>query len=231
MTQRILVLGCLVIVAVVGTYFLRDHLSFEVLSQHHEALTSYRDQNFVSLLLAFIALYFAVVAFSLPGAVPLSLAGGFLFGIVGGTLANVTAATLGACAIFLAVRYGLGQAISAKLDTASGTVLRVKQGLDENQWSMLFIMRLVPIVPFFVANIIPALLNVRLSRFAVSTFFGIIPGGIVFSSIGAGLGDVLAAGQSPDLSVIWQPHILGPILGLAALSALPILMKKFKGAA
>jgi uncharacterized membrane protein YdjX (TVP38/TMEM64 family) len=84
-------------------------------------------------------------------------------------------------------------------------------------------------VPFFVANLIPALVGVPLSRFVITTFLGIIPGAVVYTSVGAGLGEVFARGESPDLGIIFEPQILLPILGLAALAALPILIKAVRG--
>jgi uncharacterized membrane protein YdjX (TVP38/TMEM64 family) len=94
---------------------------------------------------------------------------------------------------------------------------------------MLFFIRLVPAVPFFVANLIPAFLSVPLYRFVISTFLGIIPGSLIYSSVGAGLGEVFARGETPDLGVIFEPHILLPILGLSALSLLPIFVKAVTG--
>jgi uncharacterized membrane protein YdjX (TVP38/TMEM64 family) len=87
------------------------------------------------------------------------------------------------------------------------------------------LMRLVPVFPFFVANLAPAFLGVGLRNFALTTFFGIIPGGLVYTSIGAGLGEVFARGETPDLGLLFEPAVIGPILGLAALAALPILIK------
>ena len=84
-------------------------------------------------------------------------------------------------------------------------------------------------MPFFVANLVPALVGVPLIRFVISTFFGIIPGAVVYTSVGAGLGEVLARGESPDLGVIFEPQILLPILGLCALAALPIVLKAVRG--
>jgi uncharacterized membrane protein YdjX (TVP38/TMEM64 family) len=79
-----------------------------------------------------------------------------------------------------------------------------------------------------VANLIPAFVGTRLWPFFATTLVGIIPGGVVYTSVGAGLGEVFAAGKTPDLGIIFAPHVLGPILGLAALSALPILLKHFR---
>ena len=115
------------------------------------------------------------------------------------------------------------------MEASEGAVKRIKDGIDENQWSMLFLIRLVPAVPFFVANLVPALVGVPLSRFVVSTFFGIMPGALVYTSVGAGLGEVFARGETPDLGIIFEPHILLPILGLCALAALPIVLKAVRG--
>ena len=91
---------------------------------------------------------------------------------------------------------------------------------------MLF--RSVPAFPFFVANLVPAMVGTRLSRFAWTTFVGIIPGGVVYTWVGSGLGEVFARGETPNLGIIFEPAILGPILALCALSALPILLKVIK---
>ena len=115
------------------------------------------------------------------------------------------------------------------MDASDGAVKRIKDGIDENQWSMLFLIRLVPAVPFFVANLVPAMVGVPLARFVVSTFFGIIPGGLVYTSAGAGLGEVFARGETPDLGIIFEPHILLPILGLCALAALTIVIRALRG--
>ena len=139
------------------------------------------------------------------------------------------AATIGATIIFAAAKYGLGEKLSQKMDASDGRIKKIKDGIDHNQWEMLFLIRLVPVVPFFVANLVPALVGVPLSRFVISTFFGIIPGAIVYTSVGAGLGEVFAAGETPDLGIIFEPHILLPILGLAALAALPIVIKAIRG--
>jgi uncharacterized membrane protein YdjX (TVP38/TMEM64 family) len=169
------------------------------------------------------------VAFSLPGATIATLTGGFLFATFPGALFNIAAATIGATAIFLAAQTSVGARLAARLEGSEGVVKKIKDGIDENQWSMLFLIRLVPVVPFFVANLVPAFLDVPLRRFVVSTFFGIMPGAIVYTSVGAGLGEVFARGETPNLGIIFEPHVLLPILGLAALALLPILIKALRG--
>jgi uncharacterized membrane protein YdjX (TVP38/TMEM64 family) len=218
----------ILVVAVVGTFLLRDQLSFEALARHRDTLIGFRDAHYLASVAGFMLAYMAVVAFSLPGATVFTLTGGFLFGLFPGVLYNVVAATLGAIGIFLAARTGYGARFASLLQSRGGPVARLQEGLRDNEWSVLFLMRLAPVLPFFLANLIPAFLNVRLSRFAITTFFGIMPGGLVLTSVGTGLGAVLARGEAPDLSILFTPMVLFPILGLAALSALPILIKYFR---
>lgn len=215
--------------AAIGAWALGDTLSFEALRDNRDTLLALRDSHYAATIAGFVALYVLIVAFSLPGATMATLTGGFLFGTWVGTVVNVSAATLGAVLIFSAVRMGFGARLAARMENSPGLVGRIKQGIDTNQWSMLFLIRLVPAVPFFVANIVPALVGVPLVRFAVSTFLGIIPAGLVYTSVGAGLGDVFAAGARPDLGVIFQPHILGPLLGLCALALLPVGLSVWRG--
>jgi uncharacterized membrane protein YdjX (TVP38/TMEM64 family) len=227
--RRYLPMIAIAVVAIVGAFTLRDYLSFDALRDNREALIAFRDSNFVLTILVFIAAYVLIVAFSLPGAAIATLTGGFLFGTGLGTVVNITGATLGATAIFLAARMGLGDKLKERMEASDGLVAKIKKGIDENQWSMLFFIRLVPAVPFFVANLIPAFVGVPLYRFAISTFIGIIPGSLVFTSVGAGLGEVFARGETPNLGIIFEPHILLPILGLTALSLLPIVLKAVTG--
>ncbi|SIO42278.1 Uncharacterized membrane protein YdjX, TVP38/TMEM64 family, SNARE-associated domain [Rhodovulum sp. ES.010] len=212
-------------VALVGALTLRDQLSFDALADHREALIGFRDANYAGTVLGFVVAYVVIVAFSLPGATIATLAGGFLFGVFPGVLYNVTAATIGAILIFLAARWGLGDRLAARVDASEGRVKRLREGLRENELSVLFLIRLVPAVPFFVANLLPALVGVALGRFALTTFFGIMPGALVYTWVGAGLGTVFARGETPDLGIIFEPHVLGPLLGLAALAALPMILR------
>lgn len=212
-------------VALLGTLTLKDYASFEALRDNREALMAFRNSHFLLTTASFVLIYVVIVAFSLPGATIATLTGGFLFGVLGGALLSIIGATIGAVLIFLAARYGFGERLKAKMDASPGAVGKISKGLDDNQWSMLFFMRLVPVVPFFVANLVPAFLAVPVHRFVVSTFFGIMPGSLVYASMGAGLGELFARGESPDLGVIFEPHILLPLLGLSALSLLPVFLK------
>ena len=219
----------ILVAALAGYLTLRDYITFDTLRAHREALLAFRDTHFAALAAAFVGTYLVIVAFSLPGAAVASVTGGFLFGLALGTVFNVTAASLGAIAIFLAARWRLGAALAARIETSQGRLKRLKARLHDNEISVLFLMRLVPAVPFFVANLLPALVGVRFRNFVLTTVLGIIPGALVFTWIGVGLGEVFDRGDTPDLSLLWEPQIIGPILGLAALAALPMVIKTIRG--
>ena len=214
--------------ALTGAFVFRDQFSFDALARNREALIALRDANLLLASVGFVAAYILIVAFSLPGGTVATLTGGFLFGLFPGVFYNVAGATIGAVGVFLAARAGFGKNVATRISASGGAAARLQQGLRENEWSVLLMMRLVPVVPFFLANLIPAFVGTSIRRFALTTFFGIIPGTFVFTSVGAGLAEVFAKGETPDMSVIFAPHVLGPILGLAALAALPIFFRMFK---
>lgn len=227
--SRHLPLLAILCVAVLGAVMLKDYLTFDTLRDNREALLAWRDQNFAGLVLAFMAIYILIVAFSLPGAAVASVTGGFLFGLATGTVLNVFSATVGALAIFLAARAGLGASLAARMDASEGRIKKLKNGLEEHEINVLLLLRLVPAVPFFVANLLPALVGVRFRNFLWTTALGIIPGAMVFAWIGVGVGEVFDRGETPDLSLLWEPYIIGPIIGLCLLAALPIVIKTLRG--
>lgn len=204
-----------------------DYVSIDSLRENRDALSALVSDNFALVLLGFIALYAILVGISFPGASFLTIFGGFLFGTLVGGMAVVIGATIGATAIFLAARYAFGDALSKK---AGPYMRKFEAGLKENELSYLFILRLIPAFPFFIVNIVPALFDVKLRNYVLSTFIGIIPGSFVYASVGAGVGAIFDTGGEVQLSgLMLQPKIIGPIVGLIALSLLPILYKKFKG--
>ncbi|MCY4005362.1 MAG: VTT domain-containing protein [Rhodobacteraceae bacterium] len=226
--RRMLPLIVIVVVATLVFILFRDQLSWQSLAENREALNAWRDANYSLMSVLFVLCYIVIVAFSLPGALAATLTGGFLFGIYPGVIYNIVAASTGAVLIFLAARLGLGNYLSSKLDSSSGSVRSMRDGLRENEISVLFLLRLVPVVPFFAANLIPALVGVRLRNFIMTTVLGIIPGTAVYTWVGTGLGEVIESGATPNLGIIWQREILGPLLALCALALLPIVIKAIR---
>ncbi|NOG72401.1 TVP38/TMEM64 family protein [Roseicella sp. DB1501] len=192
-------------------------LNLDALAAHRAALAGFATARPALALLLYLGLYILVVGASLPGATVLTLAGGLLFGPWLGAAAAVLGATLGACLVFLAARHALAGAL---LRRAGPRLARVAEGLRRDGFWVLLSLRLLPVLPFWLVNLAPALAGMPLAPYAGATLLGIIPATAVFAGIGAGLGQVLEAGGRPDLSVILSPGILLPLLGLAALSLL-----------
>jgi len=221
-------LPLVVIAAGIVVFFAFDlnaYLSFEALREHRQALLTWYEGNRVLAVVSFMAVYILVVAFSVPGAVWMTIGGGFIFGAFLATASVVIAATLGAAAVFLAARYALGDYLRAK---AGNAMRKMEDGFRENALSYLLVLRLVPLFPFWLVNLVPAFLGVPLRTFLIGTFVGIIPGSFVFVSVGNGLGAVFDAGEVPDLGIIFKPEILTPIIGLAVLALIPVFYKKYK---
>jgi uncharacterized membrane protein YdjX (TVP38/TMEM64 family) len=212
--------------AMVFIFDLDRFLSFQALKEHRDFLRQWTSDNRVLAAAVFIAGYCVMVALSVPGAVWATLAGGFVFGTAVGGIYVITGATLGATAIFLIARYALADMLRRKAGTA---IRKMEAGFNENALSYMFVLRLVPLFPFWLVNLVPAFLGVPLRAYVIGTFLGIMPGSLVYVSVGAGLGSVFEQGGSPDLGIIFTPEVLLPILGLAALSLVPVFYKRFKG--
>jgi uncharacterized membrane protein YdjX (TVP38/TMEM64 family) len=219
----ILVLLILLILAIwMGWY---RYFTFSAIAKHHQFLMQWTVEHYVASISIFMLVYIIAVAVSIPGATFLTLLGGYLFGIIAGTVYVVISATIGSVIIFLAVKTALGSWLQSK---ASGWVSKMEAGFQKDAFNYMLFLRFVPIFPFWVVNIVPALLNVRLQVFILTTLIGIIPGSLVYVAVGNGLGVIFAEGGTPDLSIIFKPSILIPILCLALLSLVPIIYKRVK---
>ena len=204
---------------------LTDYLSFEALRRERALLLAWVERYPVLSACSFVLLYTVTTALSLPGAAVLTLAGGFLFGVVAGAIYATIGATAGAVLVFLIARSALGEPLRAR---AGPWLTRMREGFNRDCLSYLLVLRLVPIFPFWLVNLVPAMLGMRLSTYTLGTVLGIIPGCIVYTSVGAGLGAVFDAGGEPDLALVLQPSILLPLLGLALLSLAPVLYRHLR---
>jgi uncharacterized membrane protein YdjX (TVP38/TMEM64 family) len=202
---------------------LGDLLSLETLARHRAALDGFVARNAVLAAAGYVLVYVAAVAFSVPGAVVLTLSGGLLFGAVAGTLLTTVAATIGATLVFLFARRIFGADALEKLGPRAA---KLAEGIRRDAVAYLLVLRLVPIFPFFLVNLVPAFCGVRPAVFAGTTLVGILPGTAVFTLAGAGLGDVLAAGGTFEIGRVLTPTVLGALLGLAALSLAAIPLKR-----
>lgn len=202
----------------------RQYLSFAALSANHDWVCAIVQKSPVIAAICFIGTYAGLVALSVPGAALLSIAGGVLFGPwFGGTYA-VIAATIGATAVFGAARLGL----AGLLAKAGPQLRRLEAGFRLNALNYLLVLRLVPIFPFWLVNLVAGATGMRLSSYLVATFFGIIPATFVYTSLGSGLGNVIAEGRPPDLHILSRPDVLLPIVGLAVLALAPVVYRHWR---
>ncbi|MBT3350785.1 MAG: TVP38/TMEM64 family protein [Nitrospinaceae bacterium] len=218
-----------VLAAGLGAFFalgLDRYLSFGALRENRFLLIGLVEAYGFAAAVAYMVLYAAVVAFSIPGGLVMSISGGFLFGALWGTLYIVVGATVGATILFIIAKTVLGDFLRAK---AGPWLKKMEAGFQRDALSYLLVLRLVPIFPFFVVNLVPAFLGVRLSTYVIGTFVGVIPGTFVFASVGAGLGSIFDGGGEFSLSGIMTPEIVTALVGLGVLSLIPVAYKRFKG--
>lgn len=183
----------IVIVAVMATAFnfgLHEYLSIRSIALNLEQMRAFLAENYLTSIAIFIGVYILVAALSIPGGLILTIAGGLLFGWVIGTLATVIGATIGATLIFLVAKTSLGETLRAK---AGPWLDEFQKGFDEDAFSYLMFLRLVPAFPFWLVNLAPAFLGVKLSTYVITTFFGIIPGSLAYSFLGQGFESVITA--------------------------------------
>ncbi len=169
----------------------------------------------------YTAVYAMLVALSVPGGAVLTLAGGFLFGTWLGALCAGIGATLGATGIFLAARAGLG----GLARRAGPLVGKLEAGFRADAFNYLLVLRLVPIFPFWLVNLVPALVGVKLQTYVLATALGIVPATVIFASLGNGLGTVV---DEPDLGIVLRPSVLVPIVGLALLALVPVGYRRWR---
>jgi uncharacterized membrane protein YdjX (TVP38/TMEM64 family) len=241
---RLVPLGIIVLISVIviaGGWY--KDLSPVALLERRAAIDSLAAEHRIEALGAFMALYALAVALSLPGAVFLTICGGILFGGLTGGLAALVGATIGATAIFLVARTALGDFLSRR---AGCRAEKLASGFCADAFNYLLFLRLVPVFPFWLVNLVPALCGVRLATFVAATALGIVPGTFAFAYFGAGLGSAvsaevaayracMAAGRTGchfalDPSAAVTPELIAGLVALGVLALLPVAIKRFKAA-
>lgn len=234
-----LVVVGIAVLAVFATGLHRS-LTPEGLLEHRDALQAFVRERRSLALLAYMGAYIAVATLSIPGSVFLTILGGFLFGWLVGGAAAVVSATIGAIGIFLIARTSIGDAL---LDRTAGRVRRLAEGFRRDAFLYLLLVRIVPLVPFWLTNLASALFGVPLRVFALATMLGLIPATFAFAVGGSGLDGIiaeqlgrrdacLAAGNDPcplrlGLSELITPHFAVAIGVLGLLALLPIMLRHF----
>ena len=211
----------LLIAAGIGAFFYYDlgrFLSLDALKANRDHLLSFTEANSGFAAVLFVATYVVVTGLSLPGAVILTLAGGFLFGSLFGTLLVNIGATTGATLAFLAARYLLRDWVEQKFGSKLGSI---QEGFASNAFSYLMTLRLIPLFPFFLVNMVSGLTRVSVGTYVAATALGIIPGSFVYAYAGRQLGTI------NSLKEIASPNVLLAFTLLGILAMVPVLYKKF----
>jgi uncharacterized membrane protein YdjX (TVP38/TMEM64 family) len=242
LARRLVPLAAIVLLAVAAFYvFGRGAISLESLVRNRAAVDAFVTQHRALAVLAYMAIYAATVALSVPGAAFLTVSGGFLFGVAAGAAAAVAGATAGATVIFLVARTALGEPL---LKRAGPRASQLAQGFRDDAFSYLLFLRLVPAFPFFLVNLVPAFAGVKLGTFVAATALGIIPGALVYAFAGTGLDSVIAAQKGaydacmaagrPDCHLVFNagdvltPELIGALIALGLLALLPALVKRLR---
>jgi uncharacterized membrane protein YdjX (TVP38/TMEM64 family) len=220
--RRLLPLLVVIVFAVAAFVWLRD-VGWDDLARHQAVLVAWVGAHPVEAAALYLLAYVLTAALSLPHGALLTVVGGWLFGAVAGWVLTVTGATIGASVLLVVVRSAFGQTLGRHRHRIPAAI---RQRLERDGFSYLLALRLMTVFPFWIVNLAAAVAGVRLAVFAPATLLGIAPASFVLSSVGAGVGSVLAEGRTPDLSVLFSPHVLLPLLGLAALSLLPVLFRR-----
>jgi uncharacterized membrane protein YdjX (TVP38/TMEM64 family) len=216
-------------------------ISFESLVRHYEALRGFIAAHEVAALAAYVALYIAVAGLSLPAGAYLTIIGGILFGTLVGGLAAMIGASIGAIVIFSIAKSALGEQLVRKAGPAAA---KVAQGFRENALSYLLFLRLVPVLPFWLVNLVSAICGLRLATFAAGTVIGITPATFVFASVGSGLTSVIAAQEQSyraclaaaraDCRLVFHaadaltPQLFAALAALGLLALVPVLVKRWR---
>ena len=207
--KRLLIIAALA--ALVAAYFffgLGDYLTVEGIKQVAGDVGAYYERNPAQVIAGFFLVYVAVAAASLPGAAVMTLAAGALFGVLVGTIIVSFASTLGASLAFLASRYVLRDGIEARFGERLRTV---NQGLESDGAFYLFTIRMIPLFPFFVVNLVMGLTRIGTWTFAWVSQIGMLLGTIVYVNAGTQLARI------DSLSGIASPAVLASfaLLGIA----------------
>ncbi len=201
------------------------YLSLTALQENYLTLETFVSENFLLAATTYVAIYATAVLLSLPGAGVLTIFGGVLFGIAFGVPLALTGAMIGASGIFLIAKTSLGELLEK---SAARYVGPMQKGFNENAFSYLLLLRLVPAFPFFVINIVPAFLGVKFRTYFIATVIGILPGNFAYVSAGNGVRYTIKNGGDVSIGgLLTEPQILIPIVALCLLAVIPIALKAF----
>lgn len=223
---RFLPIGLLATLAVAAIASGSLHeLTFANLQAHHHALKVFVERHPIESMAVYLVLEILVVAACIPGPGLMCAVAGFLFGALAGGTACLAAGVVGSCIVYVACRTAFGGVLA---DRAGPRVARVVQALQEDGFGLLLTLRLMPVMPLMVVNVAAGLAPAPPTAFVAASALGMAPVSFLLAAVGAGLGRLFQEGVKVDASVFMRPSLMGPLAALAALSAVPVLVRLFR---
>lgn len=216
--KKLVIVGVILVLIILFKIFgLGQYLTLDYLKEQQAAFTSLYNGHPVTVIGVYMLIYIVVTALSLPGAAVMTVAGGAMFGLVTGTIVVSFASTIGATLACLVARYLLRDGVQKKF---GDKLVKINEGMEKEGGFYLFSLRLVPIFPFFIINLVMGLTSIPLRTFFWVSQLGMLPGTIVYVNAGKELAKI------DSLSGILSPGLL---LSFILLGLLPIITKKLLG--
>lgn len=198
---------------------LGDYLTLGYLKSGISGFLDYYKSHKLLVTAAYSAVYVLFTAFALPGAVVLTLAGGAVFGVLSGTIVVSLSSTIGATIAFAGARYMFRDWIEKRY---GGNLAKFSKGVAENGFNYLLFLRLVPIFPFFIINLVMGLTRIDLKTYVLASWIGMLPGTFVFVYAGAQLSGI------DSVRSVMSGRVLLAFLMLGILALLPLFYKKMR---
>lgn len=204
-------------------FFNRDLFELKTLFKYLENIQNYISHNFFFSIIIFVFTYFFLIACNFPAASLLSTIGGFLFGTWVGGLSVVIGGTMGAFTVFVIAKFFFYDYVNSLIRKRYSFI---SDYFKKNDLELMFLIRLLPVTPFFIQNLILAGLGAKNFKFFFTTFFGLIPGSFIFASLGQGLEEIFLSEEEIGLGMLAKAEYIAPLAILILLVLLILFFKK-----
>ena len=224
-SKKISILFLLILFAIIWiTYFLnKDFFQLETFFSNLEFIQNFISRNYFLSMFAFITLYSFLILCNFPFASLLSMINGFLFGTWIGGAISIIGGTFGAFGIFIIAKFFFLEFIKKNF---LNKYAFIENYFNKNDLELMILIRIVPVAPFFIQNLILAGLGAKNKKFFFTTLFGLAPWSFIFGSIGQGLEEIFINNTNLSFSLIFQLEYLIPLGFIAFLIIIIILFKK-----
>jgi len=172
---------------------LGEYLSLSEIIKGRTSLLAFVAERPVVTAIAYAVIYILAVVFSIPGGSVITIVGGVLFGGITGGLITTLAATAASVIVFLVARSALGDGLHRRIDRLGPRVASFADRMRENALVFIIFLRLVPVMPYWASNVLPAALGVRVSTYTLATMVGLLPWTVSFAFFGVALDEAIAA--------------------------------------